>query len=132
MAMDILGLNPISETGEYFRASVWAWHPLVYVMQTTCSDFMPDIFFDKIRCNLGTRVTEKQSLLIANRLIQYSEHYVNGVTICPHEVSPVATAVIGILEKNKAINTTPELHISDDRLQDWIEFLQNCGGFTVQ
>ncbi len=131
MAMDILGLNPISETGEYFRASVRAWHPLVHVMQLTCSDFMPDVFFDKIKLNLGTRVTEKQSLLMANRLVQYSEHCVNGVTINPHEVSPITTVVIGILEKNKVV-ASPDFHVSDERLQDWIEFLHNCGGFTVK
>ena len=28
MGMDVSGRRPASEKGEYFRASVWSWHPL--------------------------------------------------------------------------------------------------------
>lgn len=28
MGMDVYGINPKSEQGQYFRASVWYWHPL--------------------------------------------------------------------------------------------------------
>ena len=131
MAMDISGLNPTDKVGEYFRASIWTWYPLVEVMKVTCSDFMSDIFFDKISCNVGTSSTKKESLLIANRLIQYSEHNINGVTLHPNKVSPVATAIVGILDRYKPTSDISEFYVDDARLQDWITFLQSCGGFTV-
>ena len=28
MGMDVIGVNPTSEKGEYFRNTVWYWHPL--------------------------------------------------------------------------------------------------------
>ncbi len=28
MGMDVYGKKPAAETGEYFRASVWSWHPV--------------------------------------------------------------------------------------------------------
>ena len=28
MGMDVYGVRPISEKGEYFRRNVWGWHPL--------------------------------------------------------------------------------------------------------
>ena len=28
MGMDVYGTKPKNETGEYFRANVWYWHPL--------------------------------------------------------------------------------------------------------
>ncbi len=28
MGMDVFGISPTSETGEYFRRNVWGWHPL--------------------------------------------------------------------------------------------------------
>jgi hypothetical protein len=34
MGMDVMGHSPETETGEYFRANVWYWHPLWdYCMQ---------------------------------------------------------------------------------------------------
>ena len=132
MAMDILGLNPIHPTGEYFRASIWVWYPLVSVMRTTCSDFMSDIFFDKISCNVGTWATERESKLIANRLIQYSEHYIDGVLLLPNELPPVATATAGILDKYPTVTCASEFYISDERLQNWIEFVRSSGGFIVK
>ena len=28
MGMDVYGRAPTSESGEYFRANVWSWHPI--------------------------------------------------------------------------------------------------------
>jgi hypothetical protein len=28
MGMDVIGNNPTSKTGDYFRANIWYWHPL--------------------------------------------------------------------------------------------------------
>lgn len=34
MGMDVYGRDPSSETGEYFRNSVWGWHPLAdYIIE---------------------------------------------------------------------------------------------------
>lgn len=35
MGMDVMGKNPTSETGAYFRNNVWGWHPLAeYIVDT--------------------------------------------------------------------------------------------------
>ena len=39
MGMDVIGKNPASETGEYFRNNVWAWRPL----WNYCSEVAPDL-----------------------------------------------------------------------------------------
>jgi len=31
MGMDVSGINPIVETGEYFRANCWSWRPLQFL-----------------------------------------------------------------------------------------------------
>ena len=35
MTMDVMGKHPTTEAGEYFRRSVWCWHPLA---EFCCSD----------------------------------------------------------------------------------------------
>lgn len=39
MGMDVFGKNPKSETGSYFRANIWYWHPL----WTYCEDMHPTL-----------------------------------------------------------------------------------------
>lgn len=39
MGMDVMGINPTSETGNYFRANVWSWHPI----WDYCELIAPDI-----------------------------------------------------------------------------------------
>lgn len=39
MGMDVIGRNPATATGEYFRANVWSWRPI----WDYCSAIAPDI-----------------------------------------------------------------------------------------
>jgi len=39
MGMDVYGIKPTSEEGEYFRRNVWGWHPLWEM----CEDLFPAI-----------------------------------------------------------------------------------------
>ena len=32
MGMDVSGINPSTEVGEYFRANVWSWRPIYALM----------------------------------------------------------------------------------------------------
>ena len=42
MGMDVIGKNPTTETGEYFRNNVWAWRPL----WDYCCEVGSDLFSD--------------------------------------------------------------------------------------
>ena len=130
MAMDVVGLQPICEEGKYFRASVWAWHALVDIMQTTCSDFLPEQFFHDISYNAGHGASESESRLIANRLVQYSEHNIAGGCVSQESQTILATVSSQILAKTPALES-PSFNVSDNQLQKWITFLQNSKGFKV-
>lgn len=41
MGMDVFGQSPISERGEYFRNSVWWWHPLWEYCERLAPDLIP-------------------------------------------------------------------------------------------
>lgn len=38
MGMDVVGLAPTAEVGEYFRNNIWWWHPLASYLTATYPD----------------------------------------------------------------------------------------------
>jgi hypothetical protein len=66
MGMDVMGINPTSEKGSYFRRNVWGWHPL----WTLVSDLHPDLAA-KVEygySNDGDGLEEEDSKLLSSRL----------------------------------------------------------------
>ena len=137
MGMDVVGNSPSEPKGEYFRASVWSWHPIVAVMEDTCSDFMPESFFEDVSVNCGFGADAKQSKKIAARIVQYLEHNVNGKTLSKADTAPIATAMeklINQIEKTSGSKPAEPLvlfEVSDEKLSEFADFLQVCGGFSV-
>ena len=139
MGMDILGNAPKNSKGEYFRASIWAWHPIVAILEQTCSDFLTESFFEDISINCGFGASEKQSKKIAARLIQYLEHNVDGKKLSTEETTPIASAMSGLVQNiEQSLGVTQILPstdspflVHDQMLAEFVEFLSNCGGFSV-
>ena len=67
MGMDVIGVNPTSKKGEYFRNNVWWWHPL----WEYCSVVAPDICKKVIHAhsNDGDGLDEDDSKALAKLLI---------------------------------------------------------------
>lgn len=42
MGMDVYGKNAVNETGEYFRQSMWGWHPIADYLTTTFPELTKD------------------------------------------------------------------------------------------
>jgi hypothetical protein len=66
MGMDVLGKNPTSEAGEYFRSNVWCWRPLAEY----CFEVAPDVaaLCKHWGTNDGDGLDERNSLLLADAL----------------------------------------------------------------
>jgi len=65
MGMDVIGTNPTTETGEYFRNNVWWWRPL----WNYCCEIAPDIC-EKVsgHTNDGDGLNAEQAIALANML----------------------------------------------------------------
>ena len=136
MGMDVVGNYPSKPEGEYFRSSVWAWHPIVSVLERTCSDFMPKSFFEDISVNCGFGADSRQSKKMAVRVIQYLEHNVDGKTLPLDEAAPVAKAMKELVKNieqtsGSASSIPADFYATDDKLAEFAGFLQHCGGFSV-
>ena len=40
MGMDVYGINPKTDSGDYFRANVWWWRPLWECVAYYCDDIL--------------------------------------------------------------------------------------------
>lgn len=70
MGMDVYGKAPANETGEYFRRSVWGWHPLA----ESCNDLEPEIcgkcqrWHDNGGDGLGKRASQKLAQALKSKI----------------------------------------------------------------
>ena len=91
MGMDVYGLEPTSEKGEYFRNNVWWWHPL----WNYCCHIAPDIT-DEVEghTNSGDGLDAESARELAVRLFialasgetkEYEEEYRKEVAALPRE-----------------------------------------------
>ena len=67
MGMDVMGLEPTSEKGEYFRRNVWGWHPLWEL----CQNLVPDVCGDMDNChyNDGDGLDEISAIDLRDALV---------------------------------------------------------------
>tara|TARA_Y100001937_G_scaffold120158_1_gene176972 strand:+ start:1231 stop:1644 length:414 start_codon:yes stop_codon:yes gene_type:complete len=136
MGMDVVGNSPSKPEGEYFRSSIWAWHSIVSVLEHTCSDFMPQSFFEDISVNCGFGADGASSKKMSVRVIQYLEHNVNGKSLPSDEAAPVAKAMKELVKNieqtsGSSSDLPSDFYATDGKLSEFAGFLQNCGGFSV-
>lgn len=68
MGMDLLGVSPATEEGEYFRANVWSWRPLWELTLQYCVDLLDEQDVEGGYCNDGYEITDTKAKKIAHRL----------------------------------------------------------------
>lgn len=68
MGMDVYGKNPENETGRYFRASVWGWHPLAEYLVEVAPDLMAKVTY--LHSNDGDGLDGDDSVTLATALHQ--------------------------------------------------------------
>ena len=68
MGMDVSGRKPSSEAGEYFRATVWSWHPIHALIIELCSDLLSEKMLRQLAFNDGAGPrSQKVCTAMANR-----------------------------------------------------------------
>lgn len=112
MGMDIYGKRPSNKTGEYFRANIFGWGP---IMQATL-DLVPEHITSQCKYwgsndgdGLGARASKEAARILTEKMNngEYTAYYAKG-------------------------RLTGELYDGfTERFEEWIEFLRHCGGFEI-
>ncbi len=147
MGMDVFGVNPKSQKGEYFRNNVWWWRPLwnycVTVAPVVCCKVTGAQFND------GDGLGDEDSLLLAKalkaeiesgRTAEYARGYKQWQASLPSRGKCNPCGGSGIHEKSKcpwcdgaglAPAWEAEYPFAVDNVKGFAEFLQYCGGFQI-
>ena len=135
MGMDVSGRNPDSEAGEYFRANIWSWRPILDLIHQLCSDLLDEETLIAMGYNGGAGPDDAATCKeMANRFERWMEHNAEGHGL---EIDGIRMKPDGTLLTGDRLAETPEEEtlspygVQDDHLKEWIEFLRHCGGFEV-
>jgi hypothetical protein len=150
MGMDVYGNKPKNEKGEYFRNNVWYWHPL----WSYCCELAPEIT-SRVQyghSNSGDGLNGYYSIQLAKVLQSEVDSgrtkiYMEAVEIlkqtAPLEdcycVSEMVEGLEIIVENDCKIckNTRKResslswYNFTVENVVEFIEFLENCGGFQI-
>lgn len=171
MGMDVMGKKPVSETGEYFRASVWGWHPLWDLIEDKFSEQASKV--ENAHYNSGGGLNGKDSKILSSKIIDaiktgkmqewidednaYKDalprracHCCDGAGIRTDEVGVKAGQPSRELDPNVAEKVGRKRGwcngcngLGDDQhreayyrldlelMQEFGEFLYDCGGFNI-
>lgn len=70
MGMDVVGSNPTTTQGEYFRNNLWWWRPLWNYCYGVAPDIIDDELFDYGHYNDGAGLDAEGSVALGMRLLQ--------------------------------------------------------------
>jgi hypothetical protein len=159
MGMDVYGVKPKNEVGEYFRANVWYWHPL-----WDCLAQLHPTICDKCESphdNSGAGLSAKDSITLAKLLKKdledgtikaYIEQYKSYMDSLPLEdckycdglgvrvwkeadatgqEQSVTKQCNACLGTLKVSSFATHYHMDYDLVVEFQQFLQNCGGFRI-
>lgn len=171
MGMDVIGVNPKSEKGSYFRNNVWWWRPLA----DFCLNRHPDIAekCEYWHTNDGDGLDEEDSVLLAEALREdirsglageYERNYNEWRASLPREACELCDCTGIRTDKVGVENGMPEKELSAEiqilvgrthgwcnacdgvgtresfasgypfsveNVQEFADFLSDCGGFQI-
>lgn len=155
MGMDVFGRNPSSKEGEYFRSSVWYWHPL----WTYCQNMHPSLA-DKVEHghdNSGDGLNKPDSIALAALLKRdiesgvtqkYIKDYYQAIEELPlqectschgsgsvptvdDDFNPVSKTCSNCKGEKQTKSFETYYHMDLDLMKEFQQFLEHCGGFRI-
>lgn len=156
MGMDINGLNPTSEHGSYFRANLWGWRPIHYLCAkanevgklnydmsnwgyndggglktpTKCrklANALEAMLSDDDRMN----APEDKIYICLGMWVTAGTGQFVGETEQLNEAYPMGTIMYNAIVDAKGRHLESAHSIDREFLNEWIQFLRECGGFEI-
>lgn len=138
MGMDVYGRKPDSEVGNYFRASVWGWYPILDLIAET--GIFTDEQIEEMGTNMGAGPEDAETAI---RLADALEGLIAGVRsdgeyIATSDRTTRGTAMvaIGIMDMLNGADMrssvdAPIFSCDVGFVKEFIEFCRHSGGFQI-
>lgn len=152
MGMDVSGKAPRSQVGEYFRRSVWGWHPLAaYCQQFTAADGCSywhsndgDGLDDEGAAQLARDIRESIASGSATEFIKARNKELaempdedchicggTGFRLAVPNCGPGDNPCNGCNSTGKVRPWHTHYNLEVDDLNEFAAFLEDCGGFEI-
>lgn len=147
MGMDVYGKNPTTETGSYFRNSVWGWKPLASYVTTAYPEITAGCTYwysndgDGLDAAGATALADALDRDLANgRIAEYAAQREVYLSALPDEEcwlchgSGIRTderGCNGCSGTGRAEPFERSYGFSADNMSGFAAFLRDCGGFEI-
>lgn len=138
MGMDVVGLAPTNEAGRYYRASVWSWFPIWDRLVTLCGDFLDEKLLCAMSCNNGAGPEDQET---CNKIVERFEGWMgqdSSEKFCRlSDQSNLRVTLQGRFVSDEELKKDPHLptrspySVHRSHVEEFVQFLKNCGGFAV-
>ncbi len=126
MGMDIHGREPTTESGEYFRANIWGWPPILSIALAANEVYGLGFDMSAWSFNDGAGLDTQED---CTKLAEAMEQILTmEEPVLKAEHSPTAKAfasALGVTDMGEQAET------SNEHAQEFITFLRGCGGFQI-
>jgi len=131
MGMDISAVNPTDADNDYFRANCWSWRPIHMFMSESCADVYGEDIDNSMHFNDGAGIpgdlveecADKMQAMLDN-IEKEVPQYISTYTYEDGETLKVLKPVEDPKWKDAYM-------VPLNRLQSWVHFVRNSGGFKV-
>jgi hypothetical protein len=130
--MDIYGMNPSGKAGEYFRANVWSWSPILERIAAT--GVLPSDLVEEMGYNSGAGPDAVLAGVLADALeAMVRDTDDDGIIVALNEDGKNGTAMVGLEALRFLTGSTESADFSTSvaHLREFIEFARASGGFEV-
>ena len=146
MGVDIYGSNPKTKEGEYFRSNWWFWRPIVTLMEHADPDLCENVLlgtndgdgFDTEGCDRMVAALEKMDWKEKIYLQQALQEVMPDVpcdlcngTGTRDDIPELSCCCNKCYGKGKVRPQECSYPYDIELTKEFINFLQNCGGFAI-
>ena len=157
MGMDVMGINPINEEGETFRANLWSWRPIHYLCEYLNVTHKLNFNTSRWGYNDGDGLNEKDCVRLAESIEKHIKNHsmlkedTDRMYVClgmwcnannnqfaemvkPHLINvqyPNGTILYSSVVTKAGDLVVPAHSVTLAHLKRFISFLKVCGGFEI-
>ena len=139
MGMDVYGLSPaLNGKGEYFRANIWSWFPIWDRLVALCGDFLDERLLMDMTFNNGAGPGDQVTCSrIAERLETWLAQDASERFCRLNDNSGLRVTMQGRFVRDEELAKDPQLatrspySVDRSHVEEFVQFLKNCGGFSV-
>ena len=125
MGMDLYGINPKAENGDYFRANVWYWRPLWQCVAYFCDYILSEEDIERGTYNDGYEYDEKTAQKISDKL----ENALKSGNL--HKFEKGREKFISEMSKDEDKEFYKNYKFDVDFVMEFAKFCEQSGGFSI-